>query len=236
MCEPATIIAGASLAVGVASAGLGIASASAAQADREIQFEYQQQENERQYEYRQRQVDIAREREQRLEQRQEERIATNEEFARIAYGNTLAAIDVRQQQEQAKAAQEKTERAKKAMQAAGRVRARGQIGASAESLIADVLRQQAASDYYTSQNLAFAGDLFDQKRKDADVTLANNIGKESPYLRQTILDPMAPGRGVKPGKEAMYLSMGQSVLGGIQTGLTVDSSLKDMKAFGYKGQ
>ena len=233
MCDPATTIAAISVVSGLTSAGLGIASASAAQTQREIEFQYAEDEADRRYDYQQLQVQAAREREDRLEATQEQRIRANEELAELAYGNTVAAIGVRQQQEQAKAAQDKQAKAKQAMQAAGRIRARGQIGGSADALIADVLRQQAASDYYTDQNLAFAGDLFNQKRRDANVTLANNLNRETPYLKRTILDPMAPGKRAKPGKEAMYLSMGSSVMGGIQTGLSTDTSLKGMNAFGY---
>ena len=155
------------------------------------------------------------------------------ELAQAARANDLDAISLRQKQEMEKASQEKTEKAKAAMRAAGEYRAQGRIGNSSTALLADVQRQLATFDYYTDRNTAFAGQLFDKKRKDADITMANRISSETPYLKRTILDPMAPGKRAAPGKEAMYLQMGSAVMGGVTTGLGIDQSLKGMKAFGY---
>lgn len=234
MCDPATTIATISVVAGLTQAGLGIASASAAQQQREIEFQFAEDEGRRRNAVEQLQVDIAREREDRLQQQQEDRIRDTIELAQAARANDLDAISLRQKQEMEKASQEKTEKAKAAMRAAGEYRAQGRIGNSSSALLADVQRQLATFDYYTDRNTAFAGQLFDKKRKDADITMANRISSETPYLKRSILDPMAPGKRAAPGKEAMYLQMGSAVMGGITTGLGIDQSLKGMGAFGFK--
>ena len=77
---------------------------------------------------------------------------------------------MRQLQEAEAASQKQTETAKRALQAAGQIRAQGRIGANVDLLLADVREQQASYDYYTDRNLAFVNLELQERKKIAQAS------------------------------------------------------------------
>lgn len=217
--------------LGVAQAGLGIVQAVAANNEAQRQVAYQNMVAEQQYQAAKNQADAARTVEAQRAAMRDEEIQRNTELARLTRANQIGQINVRQMQEREAAGQKKQETAKRALEAAGTIRARGQIGANVDLLLADVRRQQASFDYYTDRNLAFVNLELQERKRIAQGEMANRIANQTPYLQQTILDPYRQADAPRPSSTPYLLQGASAVLGGISTGLSTYGAMKDAGLF-----
>lgn len=217
--------------LGVVSAGLGVASAVAANQEAQRQVAFQNMVAEQQFQYQQLQVQNARTTERQREQMRDDEIQRNTELAQITRANQIAQINTRQMQEREAAAQKKQITGKRALQAAGQIRARGQIGNNVDLLLADVRRQQAAFDFYTDRNLAFVTQELQARKKIADGDYANRVANQTPYLKQNILDAYQPAKRPAPSSTPYILQGAGAIVGGISTGLSTYSSMKQAGLF-----
>jgi hypothetical protein len=215
------------IVLGVAQAGLGIMQAAAAQQEARNQVAFANMVAEQQNEFDQLQATAARTTENQREAMREEEIRRNTELAQVTRANQIAQINVRQLQEAEAASQKQTETAKRALQAAGQIRAQGRIGANVDLLLADVRRQQASYDYYTDRNLAFVNLELQERKKIAQGEYANRVANQTPYLKQTILDPFERPMRSMPSSTPYILQGASAVLGGVSTGLSAYTSMKD---------
>lgn len=230
MCGAAPV----AIILGVAQAGLGIMQASAAQAEARNQVAFANMVAEQQNEFDLLQATAARTTENQREAMREEEIRRNTELAQVTRANQIAQINVRQLQEAEAASQKQTETAKRALQAAGQIRAQGRIGANVDLLLADVRRQQASYDYYTDRNLAFVNLELQERKKIAQGEYANRVANQTPYLKQTILDPFERPMRSMPSSTPYILQGASAVLGGVSTGLSAYGQLKDSGIFRQK--
>lgn len=230
MCGAAPV----AIILGVAQAGLGIMQASAAQAEARNQVAFANMVAEQQNEFDLLQATAARTTENQREAMREEEIRRNTELAQVTRANQIAQINVRQLQEAEAASQKQTETAKRALQAAGQIRAQGRIGANVDLLLADVRRQQASYDYYTDRNLAFVNLELQERKKIAQGEYANRVANQTPYLKQTILDPFERPMRSMPSSTPYILQGASAVLGGVSTGLSAYGQLKDSGIFKQK--
>ena len=212
--------------LGVAQAGLGIMQAQAAEQAARDQVAFNNMVAEQQFEYQQVQTAAARTTENQRKMMRDTEIQRNTELAQITRANQIAQINVRQLQERETASQKQTETAKRALRAAGTIRAQGRIGANVDLLLADVARQQAAFDYYTDRNLAFVNLELQERKKIAQGEYANRVANQTPYLKQTILDPFEKPKQSMPSSTPYMLQAFGSVLGGVSTGLSAYSQMK----------
>jgi hypothetical protein len=212
--------------LGVAQAGLGIMQAQAAEQAARDQVAFNNMVAEQQFEYQQVQTAAARTTENQRKMMRDTEIQRNTELAQITRANQIAQINVRQLQEAEAASQKQTETAKQALRAAGAIRAQGRIGANVDLLLADVARQQAAFDYYTDRNLAFVNLELQERKKIAQGEYANRVANQTPYLKQTILDPFEKPKQSMPSSTPYMLQAFGSVLGGVSTGLSAYSQMK----------
>lgn len=215
------------IVLGVAQAGLGIMQAAAAQQEARNQVAFANMVAEQQNEFDLLQTTAARTTENQREAMREEEIRRNTELAQVTRANQIAQINVRQLQEAEAASQKQTETAKRALQAAGQIRAQGRIGANVDLLLADVRRQQASYDYYTDRNLAFVNLELQERKKIAQGEYANRVANQTPYLKQTILDPFERPMRSMPSSTPYILQGASAVLGGVSTGLSAYTSMKD---------
>ena len=214
------------IVLGVAQAGLGIMQAAAAQQEARNQVAFANMVAEQQNEFDQLQATAARTTENQREAMREEEIRRNTELAQVTRANQIAQINVRQLQEREAASQKQTETAKRALQAAGQIRAQGRIGANVDLLLADVRRQQASYDYYTDRNLAFVNLELQERKKIAQGEYANRVANQTPYLKQTILDPFERPMRSMPSSTPYILQGASAVLGGVSSGLSAYGQMK----------
>ena len=219
------------IVLGVAQAGLGIMQAQAAEQAARDQVAFNNMVAEQQFEYQQVQTAAARTTENQRKMMRDTEIQRNTELAQITRANQIAQINVRQLQEAEAASQKQTETAKQALRAAGAIRAQGRIGANVDLLLADVARQQAAFDYYTDRNLAFVNLELQERKKLAQGEYANRVANQTPYLKQTILDPFEKPKQSMPSSTPYMLQAFGSVLGGVSTGLSAYSQMQGAGLF-----
>jgi len=172
-------------------------------AEQQRQYQYELAVNQQNFEYQQAQVEANRAYEMAREQQQQSVMELNAELAGIAYSNDLRLLDLRFMQEEEAAAQQKTKAARDVAQERAAVRASGRTGNTVENLLADYYRQQAAFDYATNRNLAFAGADIQEQKRGSQAQYAARKAAEQPYIRQQYVDPikgqaLAPGGGVAP--------------------------------------
>ena len=212
------------IVLGVAQAGLGIMQAQAQEQAAREQVMFANQQAEQQFQYDQLQTDAARTAELQREAQREEEIRRNTELAQITRANEIAAINTRFAQEQEAASQKQQEQGKRALEAAGQIRAQGRIGANVDLLLADVRRQQASFDYYSSRNLAFIGDELQARKQVVQGNYANAIANQTPYQKKMILDPLEPMKRSMPSSAPYRLAAFGSVLSGISGGVNMYTS------------
>jgi len=212
------------IVLGVAQAGLGIMQAQAQEQAAREQVMFANQQAEQQFQYDQLQTEAARTAELQREAQREEEIRRNTELAQITRANEIAAINTRFAQEQEAASQKQQEQGKRALEAAGQIRAQGRIGANVDLLLADVRRQQASFDYYSSRNLAFIGDELQARKQVVQGNYANAIANQTPYQKKMILDPLEPMKRSMPSSAPYRLAAFGSVLSGVSSGLNMYTS------------
>ena len=209
------------IVLGVAQAGLGIMQAQAQEQAAREQVMFANQQAEQQFQYDQMVTEAARTSEDQRELQREEEIRRQTQLAQITRANEIAAINNRFGQEREAASQEQQEQGKRALEAAGQIRAQGRIGANVDLLLADVRRQQASFDYYSSRNLAFIGDELQARKKVVEGNFANAIANQTPYQKKMILDPLEPMKRSMPSSAPYRLAAFSSVLGGISSGVNM---------------
>ena len=212
------------IVLGVAQAGLGIMQAQAQEQAAREQVMFANQQAEQQFQYDQLVTEAARTSEDQRELQREEEIRRQTQLAQITRANEIAAINNRFGQEREAASQEQQEQGKRALEAAGQIRAQGRIGANVDLLLADVRRQQASFDYYSSRNLAFIGDELQARKKVVEGNFANSIANQTPYQKKMILDPLEPMKRSMPSSAPYRLAAFGSVLGGISSGVNMYTS------------
>ena len=227
MCDVATI----GITMAVLSTGLGIAQAEANHQAQVAAVQYQNQADQHAYNMQMLQTTAARTAENQRAQQRETENQRAEELAQLVRANEVAEINVREQQERAKASDEKIAANREFLQAAGQIRAQGRIGNNVDLLLADVARQSASYDYKTSRNLAFIGQELENRKRVSQGNYATNIAGLRPYQKRIILDPMKPLPRSTPAKNS-FLMYGNALAGGIQTGLGAAGAAEQSGLFG----
>ena len=176
----------------IGSAVLGIAQAYTSYQAAQEQTRIANANAQQQYEFQVLQASSQRNYEQNRQQLQDDFREQNEWLARNAFESQNAQLNLRIQQEQLLASQQKKEAAKKALQLKGEVVASGRVGNTIDNLIADVYRQQASFDFATGQNLAFASRQVQEEKRGLRSQMLGRIASAQPYLQRTILDPVKP--------------------------------------------
>lgn len=220
MCPMAPAMAFA-VASGVLSAGLGIGQAVVgAQAARQ-QVDFANAQAQQGFQFQQMQASAARNFEQMKANQQDELMRINRLMADNAYANDIATLNARLMQEQAAASQERQKGAIAGTKARGEIIASGRLGNTVDNLVADFYRQQAQFDYATSQNLAFTGTQIQLQKRGVAAERGSRIASQQPYIQQPVLDPLEPIYQSKPSSLPFILQAGSSVLGGINTGMSM---------------
>lgn len=228
MCEPVSIT------LGVISAGLGIGQAVAGAQAAQQQVAFANAQAQQGFRFQQMQASSARSFEQLKANQQEELMRINRMMADNAYANDIGALNARYMQEQAAASQEKQKAAIAGAQARGAVTASGRLGNTVDNLIADFYRQQAQFDFATSQNLAFTGTQIQLQKQGAAAERGSRIASQQPYLKQPVLDPLEPIYQAKPSMTPFILQGIGGAIGGVQTGMSTATSIKNA-GYTYKG-
>nr|BAR36344.1 hypothetical protein [uncultured Mediterranean phage uvMED] len=155
-------------------------------------------------------------------QMNEDAIAHSNYLADLQYERDSTTITMNQMQQMEESAQERTARGRTYLEKKGEVAALRGLGTNAWTLIADIKRTQAAADFITNRNSAFALQGTQSQRLDAQSNRASRRGQTATYLKKTILDPVKPLEIPKPSFGPYALGMASSVLGGFNTyhGLT----------------
>jgi hypothetical protein len=221
MCEP-TIILG---AVG-AALSIGGTVASYSQAKQDTAFANAQAQQA--YQFQTMQVSAARNFEQMRADQQEALIQQNRMLAEKAYGDELSQLNLRLMQEQDAAAQRKQDANKQTMQARGEIQSSGRLGNTIDNLIADVYRQQAAFDFATDRNLAFAGTQTQQEKRGAAGRYASRLGSQQPYIKQPHLDPMKPMMRSNPSALPYLLQGASGAISGFTSGYQTGKGIQDI--------
>ena len=221
MCSAIPII------LGVMSAGLSIVQQQQAAAAENAQIAAANAQAEQNYQFQRLQADSQRTHEQQQEWLREDRIMQNNFFADQAFHSDIAQYNLRYMQEQQAAGWEKRKKSIEALEKKGQIIAAGRTGNSVTNLIADVKRQEAYFDFATGLNMAFTGKQIQEKKKGARTKWATAKASVQPYLKRTILDPIAPIKRPKnrgPG----WAGYAAAALGGAQTGFAIYGSNPDL--------
>ena len=153
----------------------------------------------------------------------EDAIAHANYLADLQYERDSTTITMSQMQQMEQAAQEKTARGRTFLEKKGEVAALRGLGTNAWTLIADIKRTQAAADFITNRNSAFALQGTQSQRLDAQSNRASRRGQTATYLKKTILDPVKPLEIPKPSFGPYALGMASSVVGGFTTYSTLST-------------
>ena len=218
----------------VASAVLGVAQAYTGYQAAQQQVRHANAQAQQNYEFQVLQATSQRNYESNRQQLQDDYIEQNTWLARNAFESQNAQLNLRIQQEQALARQQKEEAAKKAMQMRGEVVASGRVGNTIDNLVADVYRQQASFDYATSQNLAFATLGTQEEKRSLQAQMASRIASSQPYLQRTILDPVKPIMRKSPSALPFILQGAGSIAMAGASWKSMDLRIADMKHRGVQ--
>lgn len=228
MCDPVSIT------LGIVSAGLGIGQAVTGAQAAQQQVSFANAQARQGFQFQQMQAGAARNFEQMRANQQDELMRINRLMADNAYANDIGALNARLMQEQAAASQEQQKGAIAGTKARGEIIASGRLGNTVDNLVADFRRQQAQFDYATSQNLAFTGTQIQLQKQGVAAERGSRIASQQPYIQQPVLDPLEPIYQAKPSMTPFLLQGAGAVLGGVQTGMSTASSIKNA-GFTYKG-
>lgn len=226
MCDAVS----AGIAFAVIGSGLGIAQQVVSYQQEQANVAYRNQVAEQNYEFSVMQADAAREYESQKSILQDDIISQNATIASLAHASDIAQINLALAQEQEAAAQKKGQAAKEALRMRGEVLASGKSGPVVDSLIADFYRQQGSFDYATSRNLAFTFQQGQQQKVGAQATYAGRLASQSPYLKQTILDPIRPIKQQGPSATPYVLGAASSVASSIAGGISFGSQIQSLNA------
>jgi hypothetical protein len=216
MCSAVPII------LGVLSAGLSIAQQQQAVAAENAAIDHANMQAEQNYQFQRMQAESARTHEQQQEWLREDRIMQNTWFANQGFHADIAQYNLRYMQEQAASAAEKRKTSIKSLEKKGEIIAAGRTGNSVINLINDVKRQEAYFDFATGLNLAFTGKQIQERKKAANIKRGSRIASVQPYLKKTILDPIAPIKRAR-NRGVGWAGYASAALGGATTGMSAYS-------------
>lgn len=217
------------IALGVLTAGLGIAQSVSSYQQAQQNTITANAQAEQSYRFQQMQASSARAYEQLKSQQQNAIMEQNRFLADNAYENDIAQLNLRLMQEQEAAAQKQREAALAAQRGTGEIRATGRLGLTVDNLIADYYRQQAAFDYATERNLAFATAQTQQQKMGAAAQRGSRIASQQPYLEQPVIDPLEPIYQAAPSATPYILSGISAGLEGVQAGIKTYGQIKELK-------
>ena len=230
MCGPLTPALVFAIGSGVASAGLGIGQAvTGAQAAQQQQVSFANAQARQGFQFQQMQASSTRNFEQMRANQQEEMMRINRLMADNSYSDEIAQLNARLMQEQAATSQQQQQAATAGAKARGEVIASGRLGNTVDNLVADVYRQQAQYDYYSSQNLAFTGQQIQLEKRGAAAQRGSRIASQQAYIKQPVLDPQEPIYQAKPSMLPFILQGAGAVVGGVSTGISTQASLDKIK-------
>lgn len=202
MCNPAIII-------GAASAVMGSMQSIAGYQQQQAQYQYEQQVADTQYQYQMR----AYEESQRAYQ---EQIRANAAAANRAY----IAEQRKLQTDYERAAQDAQQLMIDRLKTQGQVLASGRTGRSIALLASDAEREYGRDLANLGTNLGYAREAYTLAGLDieADARSANAQAAANRMMR-----PMAPMAGPAPSAAGAVLGIGQSILGGVTTGMSLSA-------------
>ena len=223
MCEPVSIT------LGIISAGLGIGQAVAGAQAAQQQVEFANAQARQGFQFQQMQASSTRNFEQMRANQQDELMRINRLMADNSYSDEIAQLNARLMQEQAATSQQQQQAATAGAKARGEVIASGRLGNTVDNLVADVYRQQAQYDYYSSQNLAFTGQQIQLEKRGAAAQRGSRIASQQAYIQQPVLDPQEPIYQSKPSMLPFILQGAGAVVSGVSTGMSTKASLDKIK-------
>ena len=212
MCEPVSIT------LGIISAGLGIGQAVAGAQAAQQQVEFANAQARQGFQFQQMRAN-----------QQDELMRINRLMADNSYSDEIAQLNARLMQEQAATSQQQQQAATAGAKARGEVIASGRLGNTVDNLVADVYRQQAQYDYYSSQNLAFTGQQIQLEKRGAAAQRGSRIASQQAYIQQPVLDPQEPIYQSKPSMLPFILQGAGAVVSGVSTGMSTKASLDKIK-------
>ena len=221
MCSPVPIV------LGIISAGLGVAQAQAQYQAQRQAIDHQNRVAEQQFQYSKLQAQASRQSEAQKALAREQQMQQTEELARTVEANKIRQVNLAYMERQQAQAQQKRGAALEAAEQRGAILASGRVGNVIDSLLADVDRERAQFDFYSDTNLAFFGRQSDEKKRGAAAERAARVASVTPYIEQTVLDPIEPIKRAAPSSTPYVLAGVSSVIGGVSTGLGVEAGIKD---------
>jgi hypothetical protein len=223
MCEPVSIT------LGILSAGLGIGQAVAGYKSAQQQVDFANAQAQQGFRFQQMQASSTRNFEVMRANQQEEVMRINRLMADNSFYDDIAQLNLRLMQDTAATSQQQQQAATAGAKARGEVLASGRLGNTVETLMADVYRQQAQYDYYSSQNLAFTGQQIQLEKRGAAAQRGSRIASQQAYIKQPVLDPQEPLYQAKPSMLPFILQGAGAVVSGVQTGMSTSASLNKIK-------
>ena len=225
MCPPLAV----SIAMGVVSAGLGIGQAVAGAQAAQQQVNFANAQAQQGFRFQQMQASSQRNFEQLRANQQDEVMRINRLMADNSYSDEIAQLNLRLMQDAAATSQQQQQAAVAGAKARGEVLASGRLGNTVDNLMADVYRQQAQYDFYSSQNLAFTGQQIQMEKRGAAAQRGSRIASQQAYIKQPVLDPQEPLYQAKPSMLPFILQGAGAVVSGVQTGMSTSASLNKIK-------
>ena len=220
MCNPVPIV------LGVISAGLGIAQANAQYQAQKQAINHQNRVAEQQFQHSKLVAQAGRENEAQKALAREQQMQQTEELARLAEAGTIRQVNLAYMERQEAKAQEKRGASLEAAEQRGAILASGRVGNVIDSLLADIDRDRAQYDFYSDRNFAFFGRQSDEQKRAAAITRASRVASVTPYIEQTILDPIEPIKRSAPSSTPYLLQGAQSIVGGVSTGISVAAGIE----------
>jgi hypothetical protein len=215
--------------MGVVTAGLGIGQAVVGAQAAQQQVNFANAQARQGFQFQQMQAGAARNFEQMRANQQEEVMRINRLMADNSYSDEIAQLNLRLMQDAAATSQQQQQAATAGAKARGEVLASGRLGNTVDNLMADVYRQQAQYDFYSSQNLAFTGQQIQMEKRGAAAQRGSRIASQQAYIKQPVLDPQEPLYQAKPSMLPFILQGAGAVVSGVQTGMSTSASLSKIK-------
>ncbi len=225
MCNPVPIV------LGVISAGLGIAQANAQYQAQKQAINHQNRVAEQQFQHSKLVAQAGRDNEAQKALAREQQMQQTEELARLAEAGTIRQVNLAYMERQQAKAQEQRGASLEAAEQRGAILASGRVGNVIDSLLADIDRDRAQYDFYSDRNFAFFGRQSGEQKRAAAITRASRVASVTPYIEQTILDPIEPIKRSAPSSTPYLLQGAQAIVGGVSTGISVAAGIEQA---GYK--
>jgi hypothetical protein len=221
MCDPVI----APIAIGVASAGLGAMQSIAGYQQQQAQYQYQQQAAQYQYQVEQANATA------RYNQEMAAYEASNKAYEAQIASNAAAANRAYQYEqlqlkgEYDKARQQAQQLMIDKLKAQGQVLSSGRTGKSITLLASDAEREYGRDLAALGTNLGYAQDAYalQNEQNFLDAKSANAQAAANRMIQPVKGIVAAPMAGPPPSAAGMVFGIGQSILGGVQTGMALSS-------------